>query len=103
MNLQRQAPLAQTPSAPSAPQGMPAPQHSPAPEPVPFSAPTMRPGEPVTAGADAGLGPGLGSLNLPNPQTQTYRTVSDALQQLSTVAPQNSEVAALLARMKGGM
>lgn len=50
MDTQRSAPMAAAPSAP-------API-------VPLNAPTQRPDEPVTAGADAGPGPGMASLGL---------------------------------------
>lgn len=42
---QQAAPMAQAPSTPPL-------------SPIPFSAPTNRPGQPVTAGADKGAGPG---------------------------------------------
>lgn len=42
---QQAAPMAQT-------------NDTPAPEAIPFGAPSSRPGQPVTAGADAGAGPG---------------------------------------------
>lgn len=34
--------------------------------PIGFGEPTQRPGEPITAGADVGLGPGMAALGLPN-------------------------------------
>lgn len=38
---------------------------------IPMGAPTQRPGEPVTAGANSGAGPGMASLGLPaQPQNQ---------------------------------
>jgi len=62
---QRAAPLAQDPSIPS-----PSPSDiaGAGEDVIPFGAPTQRPDEPVTAGADAGLGPGsevLGSYREP--------------------------------------
>jgi hypothetical protein len=47
-----------------APPGPPAP-HPSAAAVVPLGAPTQRPGEPVTAGADAGPGPDSSALGLP--------------------------------------
>lgn len=35
--------------------------------PTPINAPSARPGEPVTAGADAGMGPDSSALQLPSP------------------------------------
>lgn len=46
---------------------------------VPLNAPTQRPGEPVTAGVDAGPGPGREILGLSNP-------VDSQLQDLSMLA-----------------
>lgn len=58
---QRGAPMAQTPS----PQQPPAVQPNPAAQGVvPFSAPTRRPGEPVTSGAARGAGPGPEALGI---------------------------------------
>ena len=55
-----QAFMATQQAAPMAASGM---MPEPAPV-VPFNAPTQRPDEPVTAGADAGPGPGMSSLGL---------------------------------------
>lgn len=55
-----QALMAQQQAAPMAASGM-MPQSAPI---VPFNAPSQRPDEPVTAGADAGPGPGMSSLGL---------------------------------------
>lgn len=57
---QQGAPMAK---APSAPQGAPAPAADLS-RVVPFGADSQRPGEPVTAGAAAGAGPGLEALGL---------------------------------------
>lgn len=51
MNIQQSAPMAAT--------GMPAPAPV-----IPLKAPSQRPQEPVTAGANAGLGPDMSSLGL---------------------------------------
>lgn len=59
---------AQMGSAPSGAAGSaPAPSR---PMPTGFGAPTEMPGQPVTAGADAGAGPGSAVLGLPNPQDE---------------------------------
>jgi hypothetical protein len=49
----------------------PAPAAAPQPQqpPTSFTAPTTRPNEPVTAGANAGPGPDQGALNLPKGDT----------------------------------
>lgn len=52
MNIQQSAPMAASAAMPA-----PAPI-------IPLKAPTQRPGEPVTAGANAGLGPDMSSLGL---------------------------------------
>lgn len=54
MNQQKSAPMAAQPK-PGAVMG----------EVTPLTAPTMRPDEPITAGAAAGMGPGTEALNLP--------------------------------------
>ena len=62
-DLQASAPMSQT-STP----GSPAPVASgeqPVTQPIPIDAPSQRPGEPVTTGADAGMGAGMEALNLP--------------------------------------
>lgn len=62
--LQQGAPL---PSAPAAPKPS-APLLSPPAQPpgVPLNAPSQYADQPVTAGADAGAGPGMESLGIPN-------------------------------------
>lgn len=57
-------------SAPSSPGGM-APQGMPAP--VGLGEPSALPGQPVTAGAAAGDGPGTEALNLPTTDRETLR------------------------------
>jgi hypothetical protein len=54
---------------------------------TPFSAPTQRPGEPVTAGAPRGAGPGSEALNLP-PSTnkQDFAALRPALPMLQFLA-----------------
>jgi hypothetical protein len=42
---------------------------------VPLDAPTERPGEPVTAGAPVGAGPGPEVLGLPNPRSEAQELV----------------------------
>ena len=54
---------------------------------VPFSAPTNRPGEPVTAGAARGAGPGPEALNLPpSVNKQDYMALRPALPALQLLA-----------------
>lgn len=62
MNIQSSAPMEA-----SAPTPTPAPATQTIAEPapvIPLTAPTQNPGEPVTSGVDAGLGPGMASLGL---------------------------------------
>lgn len=63
---QRSAPMAGAPAQPTA-SDMPPPQSV---ETIPFDAPSLRPDEPVTAGAERGPGPGLASLGLTPPDQQ---------------------------------
>lgn len=54
---------------------------------VPFSAPTNRPGEPVTSGASRGAGPGPESLNLPpSVNKQDFLALRPALPALQLLA-----------------
>ena len=75
MGDQRGAPLAQTPTPPATapPAGGPGPQQ---PNPamqnvVPLDAPTQRPGEPVTSGADLGAGPDSSALGIAPQQIES--------------------------------
>jgi hypothetical protein len=65
------------------------------PLPTPLSAPTERPGEPVTAGAAAGPGPNI----LPGPDLQAaqYQSALSLVQQAAASSP---EAAALLQRLQ---
>jgi hypothetical protein len=67
MQAQQSAPLAAAPSIEQS--GMPSGLASAAAsQPLtPLSAQSARPGEPVTAGAEMGAGPGMEALGLPNP------------------------------------
>lgn len=51
---------------------------------TPFGAPSARPDEPVTHGADAGAGPGLSSLGLQDPNEQLTQ---EDLAQLAVYLP----------------
>jgi len=62
MNIQQSAPLAAAPSIEQS--GMPSGLASAAASIIPLSEKTLRPNEPVTAGADAGPGPGMDALGL---------------------------------------
>ena len=56
-------------------------------QPVPFSAPTQRPGEPVTAGAASGAGPGVEALDTsPTVNKQDYAALRPALPMLQFLA-----------------
>lgn len=61
--IQRGAPLPSVAPTPKPPAPMPS---SPLPPNVPLNAPTQYPDQPVTAGADAGAGPGMESLGIPD-------------------------------------
>lgn len=95
-DLQQQAPLAQTPSAQAAPA-----RRGGGPPVTPMDAPSERPGEPVTAGADAGPGPDLSSLGVQAPAVRQWQTARDLLDGLLAQNPDDSAVAYLAARLQG--
>jgi hypothetical protein len=81
-----QAFMATQQAAPMAASGM---MPEPAPI-VPLNAPSIGDGIPVTHGADAGAGPGMASLGLPNPDVTSYQSTRDyihALAQNSNASP----------------
>lgn len=53
---------------------------------TPLHAPTERPGEPVTAGADAGAGPGAAVLGLDEDNDPAWRNLVDILPTLELMA-----------------
>ena len=57
----------------------PAPQVDPFAGMTPFGAPTQNPGQPVTAGASAGAGPGTSALGLPQSPREAARQDVSAL------------------------
>lgn len=69
-NQQAGAPMAKTPT-PQMPAG-----RNPLANVIPLSAPTQRPSEPVTAGVDAGPGPGREVLGLKSPVDTTLQDLS---------------------------
>lgn len=96
MNIQSSAPMEAAPAAPSptatqisqaTQQAQPASQGGNI---VPLGAPTQRPDEPVTAGANAGPGPDMSVLNLQSPDVTNYqdtRSYIQALAQNSSASP----------------
>ena len=86
-NLQAQAPM----SASGTPGNMPAPvaggEPAQGPTAIPIDAPTQRPGEPVTAGAASGPGPGPEILpGTPQAQTQGFQNALALLNSLGDSA-----------------
>lgn len=108
-DLQKQAPLAQTPSA-SPPPRPSSPGRSTAGGAAtggvtPINAPTQNPNEPVTAGVDSGPGVGsaaLGPVLSQSPAQQTYSNALSALQQVATLS-RSSEIQALLGQLQNRM
>ena len=78
MQTQQSAPLAAAPDIEQS--RTPMASASAAASLIPMNAPTQRPDEPITFGADAGVGPGLGSLGLPS---VTERTVAQILSEVA--------------------
>lgn len=77
--------------------GAPLPSASPAPKPpaftapsgppvVPLNAPSQRQGEPVTAGANAGMGPGQEALGIPDPMGVEIEAMRSRLPALELLA-----------------
>lgn len=60
-------------------------QPTPAPPPPPLDAPSGRPGEPVTHGADSGAGLGMDSLGLFDPTQMAANDVAAGLKMLPTL------------------
>jgi hypothetical protein len=100
-DLQKQAPLSQTPKPKQARPSVAQPAASSGPQLTPLNAPTARPDEPVTAGADAGPGPGMAALGLNSPRVAQWKTTRDMLQALAAQNPQDSALAYLAARLQG--
>lgn len=94
--LQQQAPLAK--AGPTVPGGT-APSVGPA-LPAALNAPTGLPDQPVTHGADAGLGPGLDSLALPSSTGVAYANAHQLITSLTEADPTNPALAALAAQLK---
>ena len=78
MQTQQSAPLAAAPGIEQS--RTPMASASAAASLIPISAPTQRPDEAITFGADAGIGPGLNSLGLPS---VTERTVAQILSEVA--------------------
>ena len=89
-DLQQGAPLAQVPSAnvpaprPGQASGPATPSQNPLASIIPAGAPTMRPAEPVTAGAALGPGPGTEALGpAATMQSANYTSAKQTLTQLA--------------------
>jgi len=108
MNVQRSAPLeASTPT----PSPVPASQYAgqtqaqPSIEPVPvvpLDAPDQFPDRPVTAGVDAGAGPGMASLGLQPAEAASYQSTKDYIQALARNSDASPALKSLAARFNGG-
>lgn len=88
--IQQAAPLAQT-------------NTTPPPSAVPIHAPTARPGQPVTAGADAGLGPGSDILTRRAGGTTAGSSLVEALQNASASDATGTIASLLMEAMKRGI
>lgn len=94
-DLQKSAPLAQTPQSNRTPRIRSGSSTAGAqPSLTPLNAPTTRPDEPVTAGAATGAGPGPSALGLPA-QNVDYSSAKATLQSVAQFSGQ-PEVLALL-------
>lgn len=72
---------------------------------VPFGAASERPNEPITAGADAGAGPGMSALGLAPQQDPASQYMRDALPMFEAAATlpfANLEFRQFVRRLRGG-
>jgi hypothetical protein len=92
MQTQQSAPLAAASSIEQS--NMPSGLASAAASIIPMNAPTQRPDEAITFGADTGVGPGLSSLGLPNMTERTVALIISEVAQYDTTG----EVRALYER-----
>lgn len=92
--LQQAAPLS---SGPAAPQGGPSIDLSGV---VPLGAPSMQPDVPVTSGADAGAGPGMDALGLPDSKSADAQFIARHLPAYITQASRADAPPGLVAYVK---
>lgn len=59
---------------------------TPAPSPVPLDAPSARPSEPITAGAELGAGPTPDQVGIQNDAEATFSQLQPMIQSLTTLA-----------------
>lgn len=78
MDIQQSAPMAAAPGIESSGMAMAPGQAAAAP--IPLNAPSKRKEEPITFGADAGVGPGMASLGL---TSATERTIAEILAEIA--------------------
>lgn len=94
MQQQQSAPMAATPATGGLPQT--GSMESMLPAITPLNAPTERPDEPVTAGADFGPGPDSSALNLPSMATPQAESPIQIIQALYMQDPTNEDVRYIL-------
>lgn len=102
-DLQQSAPLAQSPAPSAAPATGGGGGSVPV---IPFGAPTQRPGEPVTAGAPYGPGPGpeaLASNYMAQQDVEGLRTVLPVLEQMASLPSASPLTRNLVRRIRAGM
>ena len=68
---------------------------------VPLGAPSQRPNEPVTHGADLGPGPDSSSLGLPQPDAASYQNGKDYIQALARSSNASPALQALAQSFNG--
>lgn len=84
-------------------QAAPLPQTPDVPEPIPFGAPSNRPDQPVTAGADAGPGPDSSILTQRAYGAPAGSSLIQALSAASSSDPSGTIASLLVEAMKRGM
>lgn len=90
IEAQRAVPMG-VPGLPTPPRGRmgnPPPVSSVTTDPIPLDAPSMRPGEPVTAGVPSGPGPGPEALNIPDEEEMDLALLAPYLPALELMSSQ---------------
>jgi hypothetical protein len=70
---------------------------------VPLGAPTQRPDEPISHGADFGPGPGMASLGLTSPAVASQQNVASIVRAMATSHNASPALISLAQKLSGGV